>query len=114
MSVTKKYGDATEQAKAVTANGAELVAGYGGDGTQHEIANAVLSAAVTTGRRVPIGILPGGTGNGFAREMNTPTTLRPAVEVLCTSRNTHNIDVARLSGLGQAQLEDKYTCCEIR
>ena len=108
VSVTKKYGDATAQAKAAITNGADLVAGYGGDGTQHEIANAVLSAAATTGRRIPMGILPGGTGNGFAREMNTPTTLRPAVEVLCTSRNTRHIDVAQLSGLGQAQVEDKY------
>ena len=76
VSVTKKYGDATEQAKAAIAAGADLVTGYGGDGTQHEIANAVLSAASETGRSIPMGILPGGTGNGFAREMNTPRTRR--------------------------------------
>ena len=72
VSVTKKYGDATEQAKAAIAAGADLVVGYGGDGTQHEIANAVMSAAAETGRSVPMGILPGGTGNGFAREMDAP------------------------------------------
>ena len=108
VSITKKYGDATEQAKAAIANGADLVVGYGGDGTQHEIANAVMSAAAETGRCVPMGILPGGTGNGFAREMNIPNTLRPAVEVLCTSRNIRNIDVAQLSGLGEAHVTDKY------
>jgi len=108
VSVTKKYGDATAQAKAAIAAGADLVTGYGGDGTQHEIANAVLSAAAETGRRVPMGILPGGTGNGFAREIKTPGTLRPAVEVLCTSQKTRSIDVAQLSGLGQAQVGDNY------
>jgi YegS/Rv2252/BmrU family lipid kinase len=108
VSVTKKYGDATEQAKAAITAGADLVTGYGGDGTQHEIANAVLSVAAETGRSIPMGILPGGTGNGFAREMKTPDKLRPAVEVLCTSSKTHKIDVAQLSHVGQAHVDDKY------
>ncbi|GAB4429625.1 MAG: diacylglycerol kinase family lipid kinase [Anaerolineae bacterium] len=108
VSVTRKYGDAEEQAIAAIAAGADLVAGYGGDGTQHEIANAIMNAAVQTGRRVPMGVLPGGTGNGFAREMNIPRTLRPAVELLCTSQNLRHIDVAHLSDLGQAHVSDEY------
>ena len=92
VSITKKYGDATAQAKAAIANGANLVVGYGGDGTQHEIANAVLSS----GSKTPMGILPGGTGNGFAREMGIPKTLRPAVEVLCSSSKLRHIDVAQV------------------
>ena len=88
-SVTHKYGDAVEQAKAAIARGVDLVAGYGGDGTQHEIANAVL------GTDTVMGILPGGTGNGFAREMNIPNNLKPAVELLCTSSNQRQIDVAQ-------------------
>src|SRR5262245_28970234 len=91
ISITKKYGDATEQAKAAIARGVDLVVGYGGDGTQHEIANAILS----TGSKIPMGILPGGTGNGFAREMNIPKTLRPAVQLLCSSRHIRKIDAAR-------------------
>jgi diacylglycerol kinase (ATP) len=89
VNVTYKYGDATEQAKAAIADGVDLVAGYGGDGTQHEIANAVLGTDAT------MGILPGGTGNGFAREMGIPKKLEPAVELLCTSHNTRNIDVGK-------------------
>ena len=92
VSITKKYGDATEQAKAAIDRGVNLVVGYGGDGTQHEIANAVLSS----GGKIPMGILPGGTGNGFAREMGIPKTLRPAVELLCTSTKVRKIDVARV------------------
>ena len=89
VSITHKYGDATKQAKQAIKSGADLVVGYGGDGTQHEIANAVL------GTEAVMGILPGGTGNGFAREMGTPNTLEAAAEMLCTSRNTRQIDVAQ-------------------
>lgn len=37
VSITQKYGGATEQAREAAQNGADLVAGYGGDGTQYEI-----------------------------------------------------------------------------
>jgi YegS/Rv2252/BmrU family lipid kinase len=108
VSVTHKYGDATAQARAALADGVDLVAGYGGDGTQHEIANAVLLTQAETGRTTPMGILPGGTGNGFAREMGVPGTLPEAVTVLCTSTNTRSIDVGRLVSVAQAQVEDRY------
>ena len=92
VSITQKYGDATAQAKAAIASGVDLVVGYGGDGTQHEIANAVLSS----GGKIPMGILPAGTGHGFASEMGIPKTLRPAVEVLCGSNKIRHIDVAQV------------------
>ncbi|MCL4262073.1 MAG: YegS/Rv2252/BmrU family lipid kinase [Anaerolineae bacterium] len=90
VSVTKKYGDATEQARAAAAAGADLVAGYGGDGTQHEIANGIL------GTNAVMGVLPGGTGNGFATELGTPKELRPAAELLCTGGRLRPIDVVQL------------------
>jgi YegS/Rv2252/BmrU family lipid kinase len=90
VSITKRYGDATRQAKDAVARGVDLVAGYGGDGTQHELANAVIGTAT------PMGILPGGTGNGFAREIGIPKDLREAVELLCTSENVRNVDAARV------------------
>jgi diacylglycerol kinase (ATP) len=108
VSVTHKYGDATAQALAAIADGADLVAGYGGDGTQHEIANAVLQARAETGRQTAMGILPGGTGNGFAREMGVPGTLREAVEVLSSSTKTRAIDVGRLVSVAQAPAADRW------
>ena len=107
VSVTHKYGDAAAQARAAIANGVDLVAGYGGDGTQHEVANAVVHAARHEGREVVMGVLPGGTGNGFARELGVPGKLRDAVVLLCTSRNTRAIDVGRLS-VSQAQADSRY------
>jgi YegS/Rv2252/BmrU family lipid kinase len=90
--VTHKFGDATAQARAAIAAGADLVAGYGGDGTQHEVANAILSSP----RKVPMAILPGGTGNGFCRENNVPEELAVAVELMCTGRNLRYVDAVRL------------------
>ena len=87
-SVTHRYGDAGDQARAAIADGVDLVVAYGGDGTQHEVANAVVTAAVATGRRTPMGILPGGTGNGFAREVGVPKKVRDATVMLCTSTRT--------------------------
>jgi YegS/Rv2252/BmrU family lipid kinase len=107
-SVTHRYGDASDQARAAVAGGVDLVAAYGGDGTQHEVANALVSAAVMTGRRTPMGILPGGTGNGFAREVGIPKKVRDATVLLCTSTRTRDIDVGRLRSVGQAQVDDRY------
>ena len=88
-SITKQYGDATRFARQAAEAGFDLVAGYGGDGTQHEIANGIL------GTTAVLGVLPGGTGNGFANEIGIPKTLREAVELLCTSRNQRHIDVVQ-------------------
>ena len=90
VSITKRYGDAEAQARQAFAEGADLVGAYGGDGTQHEVALAALDADK------PLGILPGGTGNGFARENGIPRQLAPAVELLCTSRNVRRVDAARV------------------
>ncbi len=86
VSITKRYGDATQQARDAIARGVDLVVGYGGDGTQHELANAVI------GTGMPMGILPGGTGNGFAREIGIPKELDAAVELLCTSQHVQQVD----------------------
>jgi diacylglycerol kinase (ATP) len=87
VDVTHKYGDAQELARKAAEAGYDLVAGYGGDGTQHEIANGLIGTGVT------MGVLPGGTGNGFCREMGLPDKLKPALEILATSHKVKNIDV---------------------
>ena len=87
VDVTHKYGDAQELACKAAEAGYDLVAGYGGDGTQHEIANGLYGSGVT------MGVLPGGTGNGFCREMGLPNKLRPALELLATSHKVKNVDI---------------------
>ena len=90
VSITKKFGDATRLAQQAIANGVDLVAGYGGDGTQMEIANAVM------GSHTPMAILPGGTGNAKSFELNVPRQLEQAAELICQSSNIRKIDVAKI------------------
>lgn len=91
ISITKKYGDATRFARQAAEAGFDLVVGYGGDGTQHEIANGLMGTGVT------MGVLPGGTGNGFGTDLGIPNELRPAVKLLTTSYNKRKIDIVKLT-----------------
>lgn len=90
VSLTHKFGDATELAQAAAASGDyDLVTAYGGDGTQMEIANGMK------GSGVPMAILPGGTGNAMAFELNVPRDLRQAAELICTSEKLQTVDLAK-------------------
>jgi YegS/Rv2252/BmrU family lipid kinase len=87
--ITHKSGDATQMAKEAVALGYELVAGYGGDGTQMEVANGLL------GTGIPLAILPGGTGNAMAHDLKIPINLRQAAELVVTSHKRRSVDLAR-------------------
>ncbi|MFN2150890.1 MAG: diacylglycerol/lipid kinase family protein [Anaerolineales bacterium] len=90
ISLTHKSGDATRLAAAAAASGADLIAAYGGDGTQMEVANGLL------GTGVPQAILPGGTGNAMAHELNVPINLRQAAELIVTSQKRCAVDLAKI------------------
>lgn len=87
--LTHKFGDATRLAQEAAEAGYDLVTGYGGDGTQMEVANGLI------GSDVPMAILPGGTGNAMAFELKVPRDLRQAVELICTSEKTQAVDLAK-------------------
>ena len=70
--------------------GARLIVSAGGDGTLRDVASAAA------GSGVPVGILPGGTTNVFARELGIPSEPEGAAEVLLTGVD-RAIDLGRLS-----------------
>lgn len=90
ISITHKFGDATAMAKEAASAGADLVAAYGGDGTQMEVANGLL------GSGVPQAILPGGTGNAMAHELGVPINLRQAAQLTVSSAERRAVDLARI------------------
>lgn len=90
ISVTHKFGDATRLVKKAVALGVDLVAAYGGDGTQMEVANGLL------GSGIPLAILPGGTGNAMAHELKVPLNLRQAAELIISSPKRQSVDLARI------------------
>jgi diacylglycerol kinase family enzyme len=77
VSVTRKSGDAQRFAETAVAEGADVVAAYGGDGTVMEVAQSLI------GSDVPLAILPGGTGNLMSVELGIPKNLAKAAEVAC-------------------------------
>ena len=89
ISITHKGGDATRQAREAASSGVDLVAAYGGDGTQMEVANGLL------GTGVPQAILPGGTGNAMAHELGVSLNLREAAQLIVSSRKRRAIDLGR-------------------
>ena len=66
---TTAPGTAVGQVREAVEAGAERIVVLGGDGTMHEAANGLLTARVA--ERPPIGILPAGTGNDYAKMART-------------------------------------------
>ncbi|MFC1480695.1 diacylglycerol/lipid kinase family protein [Candidatus Neomarinimicrobiota bacterium] len=55
----------------------DIVAAFGGDGTINEVAQGLV------GSNTPMGVLPYGTGNDFARSAGIPLDLSTALDLLC-------------------------------
>lgn len=90
VSVTNAYGDAVAQARRAAEDGADIVVSYGGDGTVMEVVNGLM------GTGVPMGILPGGTGNLLSIELGIPQALADAARVLVSEDSVvRQIDVGQ-------------------
>jgi YegS/Rv2252/BmrU family lipid kinase len=72
-------------------NGAEIVVAGGGDGTINSVGSAILGTDKT------LGVLPLGTLNHFAKDMNIPLNLDAAVETIIKG-HTVKVDVGEFNG----------------
>jgi diacylglycerol kinase (ATP) len=80
LAETTGAGHATEIAQQANAEGRHLVIACGGDGTLNEVVNGL--AGQSNGHRVPLALLPGGTANVLAKELNLPWDIPGAAEKL--------------------------------
>ncbi len=80
LAETTGPGHAIEIAERAAAEGRQLVIACGGDGTLNEIVNGL--AAHQNGHRVPLALLPGGTANILAKELDLPWDIPSAAEKL--------------------------------
>jgi len=73
---TTRGGEAEERATHAASEGRPVIV-VGGDGSLHEVANGILAS----GRRVPLGIVPAGSGNDYAwNTLKLPRDPAAAVE----------------------------------
>lgn len=88
--VQKGVNLAEKSREAVTA-GYKIVVAGGGDGTLSATASGLV------GTEVAFGVLPVGTLNHFARDLNVPLEMEAAAKVICGG-HTIDVDVAEVNG----------------
>lgn len=87
--LTERPGHARQLAADARRAGSPLVIAWGGDGTVNEVA-AALAFGPT-----PLGIVPAGSGNGFARALGLPRDLAAALRTAAAGAE-RAIDVGQL------------------
>lgn len=87
---TTGEGDARRAAKAAGQGEFSLVVAVGGDGTLMEVAGGLV------GRRLPLGIVPAGTGNAMAEELRLPPEPEEAVGLLVGEHRLEPVDCGRV------------------
>lgn len=84
-------GDATKAAAQAAADGFDVVAACGGDGTINEVGQGLLHT------QTAMAIVPGGSGNGLARHLKLPLQPAAAIKRL-HSAAPHPLDVGFING----------------
>jgi YegS/Rv2252/BmrU family lipid kinase len=82
----------TDQARRAVADGCRTAVAAGGDGTVNAVASALVGAD-----DVPLGVLPLGTLNHFAKDLGIPLDLEPAVRLI-TQGVRRQVDVGEVNG----------------
>jgi YegS/Rv2252/BmrU family lipid kinase len=89
---TTRPQHATELTKEAIASGADTVVAVGGDGTVNEVGCGLINSDVA------LGVIPCGSGNGFARHLKIPMSLKGAVKRVIANE-CRTIDSAEINGI---------------
>jgi YegS/Rv2252/BmrU family lipid kinase len=89
--VSEQSGHAPVLTRDAVASGAALVIAWGGDGTINEVASEIAF------RDVSFAVIPGGSGNGLARELRIPCNVAQAFAVALASTE-RVIDAGEIEG----------------
>ena len=91
VKITWNTGDAETLAARAADRGTDVVIACGGDGTLNEVVNGL------DGRDIPLGVIPLGTANDFARQTGIPEEADHAMDVILR-RKPVRIDTASMNG----------------
>ena len=101
LELTTQSGDANRIAREAIENGSHWIIACGGDGTVHEVANAIAEKP-----DVVLGVLPCGKGNDFAEALKIPTKPVDAIGVLLEG-TTRQVDLGKI---GDHYFDTIVTC----
>jgi diacylglycerol kinase (ATP) len=101
LELTTQPGDANRIAQEAIENGSHWIIACGGDGTVHEVVNAIAEKP-----DVVLGVLPCGKGNDFAEALKIPTKPVDAVGVLLEGA-TRQVDLGKI---GDHYFDTIVTC----
>jgi len=89
--ITTGPNDAADFTRDAVARQFDLVVAWGGDGTVNS------AASILAGTNIPLAIIPGGSGNGLARDLLIPLDAAGAFEIAAHGA-TRRIDAGMLDG----------------
>ncbi len=101
LELTTQSGDASRIAQEAIENGSHWIIACGGDGTIHEVVNAIAEKP-----DIVLGVLPCGKGNDFAEALKIPTKPVEAIEVLLKGA-TRQVDLGKI---GDHYFDTIVTC----
>ena len=87
---TKKEDNISDIVRARLKNKFDLVVAAGGDGTVSAVINGVVGTAI------PLGIIPAGTGNLLAHDLDIPLEVKDAVALIAGTHKLRKIDAMRI------------------
>ena len=96
---TNRRGHATRFAHDAARRGADVVIGFGGDGTVNEVATGIA------GTDTALGVLPGGSTNVFARTIGLPNDPVAAAELVA-----NGIDAGDFRPIGLGRVNGRFFC----
>lgn len=88
---TQYAGHACELAKDAVVRGVDVVVAVGGDGTVNEVGNALVHTDTA------LGVIPCGSGNGFARHLEIPIGIKKSIEFINNAEYTF-VDYGKING----------------
>lgn len=91
FSITEEKGHAHQIAQHAVQEGYDFVVAIGGDGTVNETASGLVNSDAS------LGIIPNGSGNGLARGLGIPISIRRAAKIITTGQ-IRSIDVGQIEG----------------
>jgi YegS/Rv2252/BmrU family lipid kinase len=84
-------GDCIPKIKQAVEENYDVIAAAGGDGTISSVAAELVN------KNIPLGVIPFGTLNHFAKDLNIPLTIKEAIENILKMK-TARIDVGAVNG----------------